>query len=155
MSSADQDKERTPIIILLLWSGLILLSAGLLLYLAVTGGSVGTGFPIRPRPALTPASGGDNQIEDAAEDVRPAGPEGSSSGGGTESGGWALWISALTLITSTVGLVSNAWLGWRKELRAARRDRLEAQQLRAELEKTLLEVQQLRDQLAGDGQNPV
>jgi len=63
---------------------------------------------------------------------------------------WALWISALTLITSTVGLVSNAWLGWRKELRAARRDRLEAQQLRAELEKTLLEVQQLRAQLAGE-----
>ena len=63
--------------------------------------------------------------------------------------------SIWSLPSVTVGLVSNAWLGWRKELRAARRDRLEAQQLRADLEKTLLEVQQLRAELAGGGQKSV
>ncbi len=151
MSSQNQSAERKSIIGLFLWSGLILLSAGLLIYLVVAGGqTVGEAGVTLPRPVVTPepGGGGGNQPEGAASDISPAQP--GESGGEAGSGMWALWISALTLITSTVGLVSNAWLGWRKELRAARRDRLEAQQLRAELEKTLLEVQQLRAELAGE-----
>ena len=138
MPSQNQPSERKSMIGLLLWSGLILLSAGLLLYLVMAGGQPEEAPGITlPRPVVTPAPGGGSQPEGAASDISPAQPgeSGEAASGGEQPRGelWALWISALTLITSTVGLVSNAWLGWRKELRAARRDRLEVQQLRAEL----------------------
>lgn len=68
-----------------------------------------------------------------------------ADGGGQASaqdGGLALWLSALTAITALVGLVSTLLLNWRKE----RRD---ADQARAELAKTQLEVEKLRRELGG------
>jgi len=127
---------------LLLWSALIIISSGLLLYLTL-GGVTERGGGLFLRPVATPAADSGLSPESAGDDVGPS-PE---ERRGDSSGLWALWISGLTLVTSTVGLVFNAWLGWRKEIRDVQLDRLEIQQLRAELEKTLLEVQQLRDEL--------
>jgi hypothetical protein len=52
-----------------------------------------------------------------------------------------LWLSAVSAITALIGLVSSLWLGWRKERR-------EVIQHRLELERTRLEVQKLRQELA-------
>lgn len=55
-----------------------------------------------------------------------------------------LWFSAVSAITALIGLVSSLWLGWRKERR-------EVLQHRLELERTRLEVQKLRRELAAQG----
>lgn len=144
MSYTTNRTERSSMRGLLVWSALIILSACLLLYLTLSGSTQHDGGRTFWRPS--PAADSGFQPESDGEDVRPS-PE---QGNRDNSGMWALWISGLTLATSTVGLVFNAWLGWRKELRDAHLDRLEAQQLRAELEKTLLEVRQLREELRAE-----
>lgn len=138
MSSTPDRTQPQSMRGLLIWSALLLLSAGLLLYLALSGaGASGPVTDAAPAAdtSFRPESGTDPRPEESSDN----------------SGLWALWISGLTLATSTAGLIFNAWLGWRKELRETRLDRLEAQQLRAELEKTLLEVQQLREELKAEG----
>ncbi len=65
-----------------------------------------------------------------------------SSAGGAQvrTDNLALWISAVSAITALLGLVSTVLMNWRKERR-------EAAQARAELAKTLLEVEKLRKEL--------
>lgn len=53
----------------------------------------------------------------------------------------ALWLSAVTAITALLGFVSTALLNWRKEVR-------EVRQAHAELAKTQLEIEKLRQELA-------
>lgn len=59
----------------------------------------------------------------------------------------ALWLSAISAITTLLGLISTTWLNWRRE----QRDMLQAQ---AELEKTRLEVAKLQAELANRAPAP-
>lgn len=56
----------------------------------------------------------------------------------------ALWVSAVSAITALLGLATSAIFGWRREVR-------EARQAQLELEKTRLEVEQLKRELGRAG----
>jgi hypothetical protein len=56
----------------------------------------------------------------------------------------ALWVSAVSAITALLGLATSAIFGWRREVR-------EARQAQLELEKTRLEVEQLKRELERAG----
>ena len=117
----------------------MLIALGLLLYVAIGDAQPTLVFvPAADVEALAEAANGALGDEVAAGIDRAA------------SGNWPLWISAMTLAVSVVGLVSSVLLGWRGEARAMRMEQLESAQLRTEVEMMQLEIEQLRREI-GEG----
>src|ERR1700731_3285995 len=63
---------------------------------------------------------------------------------------WGLLVSALSLITATVGMISTAVLGWRADRRQVTESELKMEQLNLELEKLRKE----RDATGAGGDPP-
>lgn len=93
----------------------------------------------------TPAAGAGATTTASAVAVAPTGVTQATSG--DDNGLIALWISAVSAITTLLGLISTTWLNWRREQRDVR-------QAQAELEKTRLEVAKLQAELAAHAPAP-
>jgi hypothetical protein len=94
----------------------------------------GTPLPATPSsmtPSVVSAASGDATPQPIAAPVEHSDPISVA----------ALWISAVSAITALLGLAMSTWLGWRKERR-------EVVQAKAELERTQLEIEKLRRDLA-------
>jgi hypothetical protein len=93
---------------------------------------------VAPAPAVTPAGNASG-----AESITPEPQDSTAADGSEEPDATALaglWLSAISAITALLGLVSSLWLGWRKEQR-------EVAQHTLELERTRLEIEQLKREL--------
>ncbi|MCB0044459.1 MAG: hypothetical protein H6642_03950 [Caldilineaceae bacterium] len=122
-----------------LWTGLAAVALGLLVYLislrppAVVLVTLDDGG----KPVAAADAGSEQLIVDKVqEELADDGAD-----------AWALWLSVLTLAVSIAGLVADAYLGWRQLAQQSRMDRLEAERLRVEVEKTLLEIRQLQTKM--------
>jgi hypothetical protein len=135
MVSPNTSSSRWPWI----WAGFVLIALGLLLYIAISGA--------QPTLVLVPMADADGLAEAANGAL---GEEVAAGIDRATGNNWPLWISAMTLAVSVIGLVSSTLLTWRKEARDVHIDRLETERLRIEVEKMQLEIEQLRRAMATD-----
>ncbi len=125
-----------------IWTAIVVVALGLFLYAAIFiyGPTVNFVAVNLPQGLMESAdvTAGDGVIAELEGELNAAVPD-----------RWTLWISALTLVVSIIGLISSTFLSWRQQARQARMDRLEAEHMRVEVEKMLLEIRQLQRELGG------
>ena len=132
----SNDRNRA---ILLAWAVLMLAALGLLLYFAI-----GDANPTLVVVPMADANGLVTAAEGPLRDEVAAGINQAAQNN------WPLWISAMTLAVSVIGLISSALLGWRQEVREMRMDKLESERMRVELEMMQLEIEHLRREITHD-----
>jgi hypothetical protein len=101
--------------------------------LVVLRGTAAPAAPVPLTPAVTPAVSASGAEDVTPEPQATTAVDGQGQPDATAMAG--LWLSAISAITTLLGLVSSLWLGWRKEKREVAQYLLELERVRLEVEK--------------------